>query len=77
MVARWWEKPARRSPAVFVSHASADSRQVAVVVDVLEGAGLPCWVAPRDIQPGSERSCPVSRAVLPGTAGDKAVSGGT
>jgi hypothetical protein len=54
MVARWWEKPARRSPAVFVSHASADSRQVAVVVDVLEGAGLPCWVAPRDIRPGSE-----------------------
>lgn len=34
---------------VFLSHSSRDSAKALVVRDTLEGAGLPCWMAPRDV----------------------------
>lgn len=38
---------------VFVSHSSRDKPVADAVVALLEQAGLRCWVAPRDVLPGS------------------------
>jgi TolB-like protein len=38
---------------VFVSYASKDAGEANVLVESLERAGLPCWIAPRDVEPGS------------------------
>jgi hypothetical protein len=43
----------RGSPAVFMSCASADAAIADAVVAALENAGLPCWIAPRNVVPGS------------------------
>ena len=40
-------------PDVFMSHSSADAEIAGQVVSALEGDGLSCWIAPRDIGPGS------------------------
>lgn len=40
----------------FVSHASADADRVAEIVAALEARGLKLWVAPRDIDPGTDYS---------------------
>jgi non-specific serine/threonine protein kinase len=47
---------ADRAPAgtVFISHSSHDHEEAAQVVTALEAAGVPCWIAPRDIPPGAE-----------------------
>ncbi len=37
---------------VFVCHASRDAGMAQRVVAALEAAGVPCWIAPRDIDPG-------------------------
>jgi hypothetical protein len=37
---------------VFVCHASADAAMAQRAVEVLEAAGVSCWIAPRDIEPG-------------------------
>jgi hypothetical protein len=37
---------------VFVSHSSKDKSQADTLCVALEGAGLRCWIAPRDIDPG-------------------------
>jgi TIR domain len=34
---------------VFISYASVDKADADAVVTMLEGSGLPCWIAPRDI----------------------------
>jgi len=39
---------------VFVSYASADREAAFRIVDYLEGQGIRCWVAPRDVSPGME-----------------------
>lgn len=39
---------------VFVSYASADRDVAFRIVDYLEGQGIRCWVAPRDVAPGVE-----------------------
>jgi TIR domain len=38
---------------VFISYASVDKTDADAVVTVLEGSGLPCWIAPRDIPGGA------------------------
>ena len=40
------------APQVFISYASADKAIADRVCDALEKAGVPCWIAPRDIPPG-------------------------
>ncbi len=40
-------------PDVFISHSSEDAKIAQQVVSVLEGGGLSCWIAPRDVPPGS------------------------
>src|SRR6516225_8934968 len=39
---------------VFVSYSAADRAPAFSVVEGLESRGIRCWVAPRDIPPGSE-----------------------
>ena len=41
---------------VFLSHASVDAELARRVCAELEQAGLPCWIAPRDIRPGGDWS---------------------
>ncbi|HYC09647.1 MAG TPA: toll/interleukin-1 receptor domain-containing protein [Steroidobacteraceae bacterium] len=40
--------------AVFVSYSQADRDTATALVAHVEGAGLPCWVAPRDVAPGAD-----------------------
>jgi formylglycine-generating enzyme required for sulfatase activity len=39
-------------PGVFLSHATEDAQLVELLCAGLESAGIPCWVAPRDVRPG-------------------------
>src|SRR5687768_11994699 len=39
---------------IFVSHSSRDAGAATAIVSSLESAGVVCWVAPRDIPPGSD-----------------------
>ncbi len=41
---------------VFISHSSTDKTLADAVCHTLEANGLRCWIAPRDIEPGSEWS---------------------
>lgn len=41
---------------VFLSHASSDAEIGEAVCERLERAGISCWIAPRNIQPGAEYS---------------------
>ncbi len=38
----------------FISHSSQDAEWAQIVCDSLEQRKLKCWIAPRDITPGSE-----------------------
>ncbi|HYE79419.1 MAG TPA: TIR domain-containing protein, partial [bacterium] len=38
---------------VFISYVSQDKAVADAVVQVLEGAGVPCWIAPRDVEVGN------------------------
>ena len=51
--------------AALISHASEDAAVAHRVVEVLESAGVDCWIAPRDIVPGSD----YTHAILDGIAG--------
>ncbi|MBV8226902.1 MAG: toll/interleukin-1 receptor domain-containing protein [Verrucomicrobia bacterium] len=39
---------------VFISHSSADKRAADAACALLETRGIKCWIAPRDIRPGSD-----------------------
>jgi hypothetical protein len=39
---------------VFISHASEDHAIAEAVCEAIEGRGMPCWIAPRDITPGKD-----------------------
>jgi hypothetical protein len=39
---------------VFISHSSADKRAADAACALLEATGIKCWIAPRDIRPGSD-----------------------
>ena len=40
------------SKKVFISYASQDAAVANAVVEALEGQGIRCWIAPRDVTPG-------------------------
>src|SRR5271169_4153628 len=52
--------PARR---VFISYASHDAAVAQKVCSALEGAGFPCWLAPRDVIPGMLYADGIVRAI--------------
>src|SRR5580658_2084617 len=47
------QKASVRAPTVFISYASQDEATADAVVAALEGDGIKCWVAPRDVTPGA------------------------
>ena len=47
----------------FISHSSADAEAAQKVVDYLEGRGITCWIAPRDIVPGSSFPSQIIHAI--------------
>jgi len=48
---------------VFVSYASADASIANSIVENLEKQGLKCWLAPRDVKPGSVYADAIVRAI--------------
>jgi hypothetical protein len=46
--------PATLGHDVFVSYASQDAAVANAMVENLEQHGLKCWIAPRDVTPGSQ-----------------------
>ena len=46
--------PNHMSHDVFISHSSADKRAADAGCALLESRGIKCWIAPRDIRPGSD-----------------------
>jgi hypothetical protein len=54
------------TPDVFISYASHDTHVADNVADALEGQGLKCWIAPRDVTPA--RTMPAksfTQSILP------------
>jgi hypothetical protein len=45
-------RAAPNGPRVFISHSSKNQQLAAAVAAELEGNGIRCWMAPRDIRPG-------------------------
>ena len=48
---------------VFISHSSADRAIAEQICSFLEGHGLPCWVAPRDVTPGKNYGAAILDAI--------------
>ena len=48
---------------VFISHSSKDKAIADQLCNALEAKGLKCWIAPRDIVPGSEWAAAISNAI--------------
>lgn len=46
--------PAASGHFVFISHSHVDREVADTLCRTLEEAGMRCWVAPRDVQPGRE-----------------------
>ena len=50
----------------FISHASEDAAIAAIVTEHLERKGIFCWIAPRDVTPGSNYSTEIVGAIEAG-----------
>jgi TolB-like protein/tetratricopeptide (TPR) repeat protein len=48
---------------VFISYASQDAGTAHAIVAALERAGVPCWIAPRDVVPGALYASEIVRAI--------------
>jgi TolB-like protein/Tfp pilus assembly protein PilF len=48
---------------VYVSYASADAAVAKSIVEILEQHGLRCWMAPRDVKPGTVYAEAIVRAI--------------
>ena len=48
---------------VFISHSSKDKEIAEKVLNFFEGRGLNCWIAPRDIVPGTEWAAAINAAI--------------
>jgi TolB-like protein len=48
---------------VFISHASPDAPTAAGLCAALEAAGVPCWIAPRDVRPGEPYAAAIVNAI--------------
>lgn len=57
------EKVTGSTPTVFISYASLDSVIAESVCEALEKAGVTCWIAPRDVVPGSLYAEGIIRAI--------------
>jgi TolB-like protein/Flp pilus assembly protein TadD len=50
-------------PRVFISHSSEDKTIADTICQRLESDGINCWIAPRDIQPGSDWTKAIMRGI--------------
>jgi TolB-like protein len=57
------ERSQANRPTIFISYASQDAALANAVVGVLERAGLACWIAPRDVEPGALYAGEIVRAI--------------
>jgi hypothetical protein len=57
------ELPVDSACRLFISYASNDAPTAQDLCSVLEAAGLPCWMAPRDIKPGTVYADAIVRAI--------------
>ena len=48
---------------VFISHSSKDKEIAHTICEHLESAGVPCWIAPRDIEPGADWTDSILRGI--------------
>ena len=48
---------------VFISHSTKDKEIADGIVDFLESRGISCWIAPRNIVPGSDWAASISTAI--------------
>lgn len=48
---------------IFISHSSKDKEIADKLCEAMEAKGLKCWIAPRDIVPGSEWAVSISDAI--------------
>jgi len=48
---------------VFISHSTKDKAISDAACAALEGAGIRCWIAPRDVQPGRSFAGEINRAI--------------
>jgi TolB-like protein/Flp pilus assembly protein TadD len=48
---------------IFVSYASQDAAVANSIVENIEGKGLKCWIAPRDVSPGAQYADAIVRAI--------------
>jgi hypothetical protein len=53
----------RADRAIFVSYASQDAAVTTTVVEHLESQSIQCWMAPRDVKPGSAYADAIVRAI--------------
>ena len=51
------------TPDVFISYASQDTAVANAIVEILERNGLRCWIAPRDVTPGSHYADGIMSAI--------------
>jgi TolB-like protein len=54
---------AKASPHVFISYASQDAAVAERLCATLEPAGVPCWIAPRDVEAGALYADAIVRAI--------------
>ena len=47
----------------FISHSSKDEAIAEAICQHLESAGVPCWIAPRDIEPGADWTQGILRGI--------------
>ena len=48
---------------VFISYSSQDKTTADAACAMLEGAGMRCWIAPRDILPGTDYGASIVEAI--------------
>lgn len=51
------------TPDIFISYASQDAAVANAVVAALEGKGIKCWIAPRDVTPGALYADEIIRSI--------------
>ena len=48
---------------VFISHSSKDANIANAICNTLEANNIKCWIAPRDIRPGSDWAESINNAI--------------
>lgn len=59
------EKASDSTPTVFISYASQDAAVAKAACRALEQAGVACWIAPRDVTPGTFYADEIVHALYP------------